>query len=128
LSNILIVEDEPLVIEVLQMILSEQYRTCYATTIIEARSCLRSSVVDVIILDKVLPDGNAREIVPLAEELGIPVIQMTGYPQDSAQPQKHPCLMKPFEPDTLLNEVRLALERRLLARSRQGTWASDVAH
>jgi len=110
------------------MILGEQYSTCCATTIGEARAFLRSSVLDVIIIDNVLPDGNGREIVSLAEELGISVIQMTGYPRDGDQPQKHPCLMKPFAPDTLLNEVQLALERRLPAASRQGIGTSNVAH
>jgi DNA-binding response OmpR family regulator len=113
--NILIVEDEPLLLELLQDTLSNEYRIGGVAIAEEARLALQSSQVDLVVLDRVLPDGNGDEIAALAETLGVSIIEMSGYPQDWDQSARHPYLMKPFRVDELLSKVRSALRRRLVS-------------
>jgi DNA-binding response OmpR family regulator len=117
-QNILIVEDDPQVMELLQTLLSEEFRINCATTVAEARAFLRSSLVDLVILDSALPDGRGDEIARLAKALGASIIVMcdhAGGPLGG-----HPCLRKPFYVDTMMGEVRSALEQALT--SSRGHW------
>jgi CheY-like chemotaxis protein len=108
--NVLIVEGEPLVMEVLRSILDDDYRVNCATTVAEALAFLRTSVVDLLLLDNLLPDGKGDDVAEMAESLGVAIIRMAGYPSETSFIQKAPCLMKPFGADILLSEVRLSLK------------------
>ena len=55
--HILIVEDEPLVLDVLQTMLETEYRVSSASTVEEAHAILRTSHIDLVLIDAVLPDG-----------------------------------------------------------------------
>ena len=91
--------------------LREEYRVNCATTAAEARVFLRSSVVDLLILDSVLPDGNANDIAMSAETLRVPVIGLTSH--NGGALKNHICLKKPFSVDTMLAEVRSALGQHI---------------
>ena len=114
--HILIVEDEPLIVEVLQGTLESKYRVSSAHTVREALAFLRTSHVDAVLLDSVLPDGRGAEVASIAYAHGAAVIEMLGYPEliDGLERSYRPHLCNPFGPEALL----AALERALNADSR----------
>jgi DNA-binding response OmpR family regulator len=108
----MVVENEPLVMEVLYGVLSEGNSVRCATTVEEACAFLRTSVVDLVLLDSVLPDGRGDDVMGLAEKFGVSVITMSGYPRDQSSGSKHGHLSKPFSVDTMLSEVQAVLRHR----------------
>ena len=77
--HVLIVEDEPLVLDALKTTLETEYRVSSVRTIEEAYAILRTSRIDVALIDSVLPDGRGAEVTVRAERAGATVIEMTGY-------------------------------------------------
>ena len=112
-SDVLIATGDPLLMEAIQSLLSDEQRISSATTAGEARVFLRSSVLDLIILDSALPDGRFEDIVALAEMLHVSIIVMAEHPREPLS--RHPYLTKPFAAETLLNEVRSVLEHHLVS-------------
>lgn len=112
-TSILIAEDDCFVQELLQSMLGEDHRIVCATTIREASVVLRTTSVDLIILDSVLRGHKSDEVAALAGMLGIPVIGMSEHAREPLL--RHACLKKPFAVDTMLCEVRSALEQRCVA-------------
>lgn len=112
-SDVLIATGDPLLMEAIQSLLSDEQRISSATTAGEARVFLRSSVLDLIILDSALPDGRFEDIVALAEMLHVSIIAMAEHPREPHS--RHPYLAKPFAAKTLLNEVRSVLEHHLVS-------------
>ena len=80
--HVLIVEDEASVLDALQTTLETEYRVSSASTVQEAHAILRTSHIDVALIDAVLPDGRGADLAVFAEKVGAAVIEMTGYPQD----------------------------------------------
>jgi two-component system response regulator BaeR len=109
--HILIVEDEPLIVEVLQGTLESEYRVSSANTVGQALAFLRTSHVDAVLLDSILPDGRSAEVARAAETLGAVVIQMSGYPQVMGEFEcsERLFLGKPFGPELLLSTIEAAL-------------------
>ena len=105
--QVLIVEDEASVLDVLQTMLEMEYRVSSASTVEEALAILRTSHIDVALIDAVLPDGRGADLAVFAEKVGAAVIEMTGYPQDmvdlDAGGRQH--LFKPFGANLLLETV-----------------------
>ena len=66
--HILIVEDQPLVSEVPQAMLEAKYRVSSVATVSEARACLRTSHIDLVLADWALPDGYGGAVAELAEQ------------------------------------------------------------
>jgi len=109
--QILIVEDEPLIVEVLQGTLEAKYRVSSANTVREALAFLWTSHVDAVLLDCVLPDGRGAEVARVARAHGAVVIEMSGYPEvmDDLERSYRPHLCKPFGPEALLSALESAL-------------------
>ena len=109
--HVLVVEDEPLVLDTVQATLEETCHVSSARTVREAQAILRTSHIDVVLIDNVLPDGRGADVAIVAEEVGTAVIEMTGYSQDSASLDAHgrPHLFKPFQIDALLSTIGQAL-------------------
>jgi DNA-binding response OmpR family regulator len=109
--HVLIVEDEPLIVEVLQGTLESEYRVSSAHTIREALAFLRTSPVDVVLLDSILPDGRGIEVSSVAEANGAVVIEMSGYPQEmyDLQGSNRNFLCKPFGPEVVLSTIENAI-------------------
>ena len=109
--HILVVEDEPFVLDALQTTLETEYRVSSAGTVEEAHAILRTSHVDIALIDSVLPDGRGAEVAVFAERTGTPVIEMTGYAPEhvglDASDRQH--LFKPFGANVLLSTVWHAL-------------------
>ena len=126
--HVLVVEDEPLVLEAIQTTLEEQYRVSSARTVGEAQAILRTSHIDVAIVDNVLPDGRGADVAVLADEVGVWVIEMTGYPQGSVDldASDRPRLFKPFTLSTLLSTVESALHASVSDWSLRGEASRGV--
>ena len=109
--RVLIVEDEPLVADVLQATLDSEYHVSSVNTVKEALAFLHTSHADVVLLDTVLPDGRGNEVASFAEKLGVAVIHMSGYPEEMGDMQRsgRPHLFKPFKAEVLLSTIRDSL-------------------
>jgi DNA-binding NtrC family response regulator len=118
--HILVVEDDPLVLDTLQMTLEGMHRVSLARTMEQACAVLRTSHVDVALIDRVLPDGRGSEVAVIAEAAGAAVIEMTGYPPESVglDARERPYLMKPFQVDVLLSTVADLLHDRSMSGGR----------
>ena len=112
-SHILIVEDDPLVVEVIVASLEADYRISSVNTVGAALAFLRTSHVDVVLIDKILPDGRGTEVACLADNVGAAVVEMSGYPQemDHLEHSAHLYLLKPFGIQALLSTIGNALHK-----------------
>ena len=109
--HVLIVEDEPFVLDVLQTMLETLYHVSSAPTVAEAQAILRTSHIDVALIDSALPDGRGVDVAVLAYNVGAAVIEMTGDPQEhiGLVASGRPHLFKPFRANVLLATVGEAL-------------------
>jgi DNA-binding NtrC family response regulator len=109
--HILVVEDEALVREVIVDALDGLYLTSHAETARSAMDCLRAGGVDAMLLDCTLPGGLDPALVPMADESGVPVILMSGYPDvmERIPGTGRPYIQKPFSLKLLLNTIDQAV-------------------
>jgi DNA-binding NtrC family response regulator len=96
--HVLIVEDDPLIVDGLVASLESEYCVSSVNTVGAALAFLRASHVDLVLIDSVLPDGRGTEVACFADGLGAAVIEMSGYPQvmDDFAHSARPQLLKPF--------------------------------
>ncbi len=106
-SHILVVEDDPLVCEVLTAALDDAYATTNVGTAGEALEHLRTGGIDLMLLDCTLPGGVDVRLLPKADQTGVPVILMSGDParMEALADQPRPFVVKPFTIDTLLSTL-----------------------
>jgi DNA-binding response OmpR family regulator len=97
-SHILIVEDDPLIVDIMVASLEADFRVSSVNTVAAAIAFLRTSHVDVALIDKILPDGRGTEVACCADGFGTAVIEMSGYPQemDHLEHSTRLHLLKPF--------------------------------
>ena len=79
--HILIVEDDPLIVDIMVDSLESEFRVSSVNTVAAALAFLRTSHVDVALIDKILPDGRGTAVACFADGVGTAVIEMSGYPQ-----------------------------------------------
>ena len=103
-KRILVVEDDPLVSEVVVDALEGHYFTSRADSSAAALECLRAGGIDAMLLDCTLPDGLDPHLVPMADDTGVPVILMSGHPDmmERVPGAQRPCIQKPFSLTALL--------------------------
>ena len=103
-KRILVVEDDPLVSEVVVDLLDGLYDTRQAENSADAMECLRAGGIDAVLLDCTLPGGLDPHLVPMADDNGIPVILMSGHPDmlERVPGAVRPCIQKPFSLNALL--------------------------
>ena len=106
-KHILVVEDDPLVSEVVVDALDGVYDTSCAETAAAAIERLRAGGIDAILLDCTLPGGLDPHLVPMADNSGVPVILMSGHPDmmDRVPGAARPWIQKPFSLTTLLAAI-----------------------
>jgi two-component system phosphate regulon response regulator OmpR len=111
-SHILVVEDDPLVSEVVVDALDDTYRTSHAETAAAALECLRAGGIDAVLLDCTLPGGLDPHLVPMADDAGVPIILMSGHPDmmESVPGSGRPFILKPFSLTSMLTTVQRAIE------------------
>ena len=138
--TILVVDDEPSVVELLSEYLRTRGHTvCIATDGIQALDRLEEGGIDVVLTDMKMPKVSGPELLQTIKKRGYPVatILMTGYGTiDSAvrslKAGAHDYLLKPFSLRELYAALgrtveRLKLERETL-RLRQVTHLVQAAH
>jgi DNA-binding response OmpR family regulator len=103
-DRILVVEDDPLVSEVIAAVLGDVYPTTVAETAEAALALLRDG-------DCTLPGGAGTDLPTEADRLGTAVILMSGDPERVAQlsDRPRPFLLKPFTLGSLLDAVNAVL-------------------
>ena len=112
-SHILVVEDDPLVSEVVAAALDDDYMTSLVETSAAALERLSGGGVDLMLLDCTLPGGIDAQLIPQADRSGVPVILMSGDPQrmEGLAVQPLPFILKPFSLADLLSVVASAIGR-----------------
>lgn len=110
-QHILVVEDDPLVAEVIAAALDDDYVTSVVETSRAALSSLNQGGIDLVLLDCTLPDGIDPNLIPAADRLRLPVVFMSGDPQrmEGLTAQPRPFILKPFT----LAELVSAVEREI---------------
>jgi DNA-binding response OmpR family regulator len=133
-ARILIVEDDPLQATRICDLLQERgHTTVWKVTLDEATSVIRADAPDLVLLDRILPDGDGialcREMKADPTLRAIPVILLTW--RDRVEERVQGLLMggddyigKPFHPDELLARVQgclrtLSLQRELRTKAEE---------
>jgi DNA-binding NtrC family response regulator len=109
--QILVVEDDPLVSEVIAAALDDTYSTTVVETAGEALELLRRGGFRLMLLDCTLPGGVDVDLIPEADRGGTPVILMSGDPgrMEKLTDQPRPFVLKPFTLTGLLDMVESVL-------------------
>lgn len=107
-SHVLVVEDDPLVSDIISAALEDDYDTSIVATSTAALERLTQGGIDLVLLDCTLPDGIHANLIPSADRSGVPVVLMSGDPQRiaSASEKSRPCIVKPFSLSGLLDVVQ----------------------
>lgn len=113
-SRILVVEDDPLVSEIVAAALDDSYETRLVETSAEAMAQLEGGDFALMLLDCTLPGGLDHRLIPNADRAGVPVILMSGDPSrmEKLVDQPRPFVLKPFTLDSLLNAVEEVMRPR----------------
>jgi two-component system chemotaxis response regulator CheY len=123
MRKVLLIEDDTLLSWLLEKILKNTYDVTVMTDGLQAWSWLTSSerLPDLIVSDLKMPSLNGIELLQYISEhetlRHIPVIIHSGYEDSSKKKQclelgAWAYLVKPFEPEYLVNEVRRAIEAK----------------
>jgi len=107
--RILVVEDEPIVALEVVGILEQQGATVVgpAGSLAVARRLIADSQIDCAVLDVHLGDESVAPLVRELDELKIPFVFATGYPEGDMSPlwRAHPIVRKPMNPPELIHAV-----------------------
>lgn len=130
MPRVLLVEDTPDVRSLLILALEEDgHQVISVGTKSEALDVLRAEVIDMIVSDVVLPDGDGRSLAEEADKAGTPALLITGHIRAiealGSNHQKH--LAKPFGIDTFLAAVASVLAARVPVQHQSGC-AADCGY
>ena len=105
--EILVVEDDPLVSEVIAAALDDIYPTTVVATAGEALTLLHRGGFRLMLLDCTLPGGLDDKLLPEADRGGVPVVLMSGDPErmQRIDGRHRPHVVKPFSLTALLEVV-----------------------
>jgi CheY-like chemotaxis protein len=116
---ILVIEDSPSMREQMVRILDQSgYRTCQASSAIEAVGVARQQIPDLILTDIVLPGMDGATTASLLRDVegftNLPVILVSALSSEDLRQKKEDMgatdfLTKPFTPDELTRSVRRCL-------------------
>ena len=137
--TVLIVDDARLNLEILNQILSGEYRVVRACDGRQALDMVGIHLPDIILLDVVMPGLDGYEVCTLlksnARTRDIPVIFVTGMDDEGSHAQGIAAgaagfLTKPFRPAAVLSQVHIQLDLRRtkeLLGSRYGERAESTS-
>ncbi len=117
MTRVLIVDDDPDIVETLAMLLSGSHDVATALNGLEALDAMRAQVPDVVLVDLMMPvlDGAALVREMRARGIRTPVIILSATPDLARQAAGIDAvakLRKPFDITALERAIRLALEGR----------------
>jgi two-component system response regulator PilR (NtrC family) len=120
MPTILIVDDEPNIIEVLEMVLQDEGMTVLkSASVREALSVLREHEVDLVISDIRMPDlsgvellRQAKQVAPEAVFIMITAFATTETAIEALQHGAYDYITKPFRMEELRTVIRGALEKK----------------
>ena len=121
-TTILLVEDEPAILELLEFTLAPKgYKLLRALDANEARAAIRTALPDLIILDWMMPGESgvqlARALRADARTKGLPIIMLTARADETDKvggldAGADDYITKPFSPRELVSRVNALLRRR----------------
>ena len=117
-ATILVVDDEPALLEVTGRILRKSgYTTLHARTYEQALSLASSRDFQLLLTDSIMPGMTGTTLAELITEMkpGMPVLHMSGYTAGVLDPERIrdgelPFIQKPFTAPALLEKVRTVLK------------------
>ena len=119
MATILIVDDDPLICEMLCDLLSEQHNCDMAVTAEEAMTLMRGGSYDVVISDIAMPEMSGIDLLGFirANHPATPVIVITGAmvnkdAENLSRQGIFDYMMKPLQLATLERSVNRAIQRR----------------
>ena len=117
-ARVLVVDDDPRILSMMRRVLeADGYTTVLAADGDQALSLVRRAVVDLIILDLMMPGRSGFEVCrTVRRESGVPILMLTARDEASDKVNGLDCgaddyVVKPFNPDELLARVRALLRR-----------------
>ena len=110
--QILVVEDDPLVSDIVTAALDDAYRTIPVVNAADAMKLLRDGGFRLMLLDCTLPGGIGADLLPEADRADTKVILMSGDPGRVAKlsDRPRPFILKPFTLLGLMNVVKKVLD------------------
>ena len=121
-EQILTVDDDPDILDVLELTLSEHYDVLQANNGAEGLQIVQQKIPDLIICDYMMPVMNGREFCKsLKKDIllrHIPVIMLTGKGEvhdriSGIEAGVDDYMVKPFAPDELLARIKMILRRTI---------------
>lgn len=125
--QLLIIEDDPLMQQLLNSLLQDQYELTFSATANNGIALARDLLPELILCDVMLPDGNGFDVthtLKTGDDTGhIPIIQITalGDSQSKMEAYKNHAddyIVKPFSPE----ELHLRISAQIQNRVRQKEW------
>jgi len=108
--SILVVEDDPLVAEVVLDALQDSYDTRHAENEAEALALLSETPANLVLLDCSLPGGLGQDLLSQADRSGTPVLLMSGNPEAAERGgADRPFVLKPFTLSALMERIEAML-------------------
>jgi two-component system, cell cycle sensor histidine kinase and response regulator CckA len=116
-ARILVVDDEPTVLRVMARVLrAAGYEVVERSNGFGGLEATLSQAIDLVVFDTIMPEMSGPQmLIEIRErQAGMPAINVTGYsnPQPIEGLEDVPVLMKPFDLDSLVSEVRRLLATR----------------
>jgi DNA-binding NtrC family response regulator len=114
---LLIVDDDECVREVIECLLEEHYVVECVDKVDQALLTLMTTPIDVVLLDYRLPGGSSLVVAEYADQIGVPLIWMTGnaFGLVEADAGKHLIIEKPFHTRDLLTALATARQTELMS-------------
>ncbi len=131
-KNVLIVDDDPDVLNMLEGLLKKlEYNPYVAANGEEAVRVIDSNKIDVVVSDLVMPEMNGMELLKRVKSRkgDIPFVMITGHPSietavEAIKKGAYDYLTKPFQAEEVRIKIDRALEKQGLRRSLR--WANGV--
>lgn len=119
-EKILTVDDDPDILDVLDLTLSEHYEVFQATNGVKALEAVHQKIPDLILCDNNMPVMNGREFCKTLKKdillRHVPIIMLTGQGEvkdriGGIEAGVDDYIIKPFSPDELLARIKMILRR-----------------
>ena len=114
MKKILIVDDEPFILDTIKDVLQEQYEIATASNGEEAIVQVYRFKPDIIISDFIMPLLGGKEWMEILYDIqhtkNIPVVIMSGRVDFNAIKEPLPLMNKPFKVDALKTMIKVLLE------------------